>query len=101
MHDLPVTVNLDAYHGDSWTQTFRFLDGTIPHDLSTATLKAAARDDTGALTQLTVESDAPGEVTISGELEAGTYEYDVQVTESDGTFTWVRGRLIVKQDVTV
>jgi hypothetical protein len=106
MDRLPVTVNLDGYRGDSWSQQFRFKDGETPHDLTNATITSAVRDRNGTVTQLTVtiadQVASPGQLTIATPttLATGYYDYDVQVTEGTIVTTWVKGRLAVGQDVT-
>ena len=52
MIGLPVLVNLNAYHGDSWSQTFRFLEGSIPQYLTGATVAAGVHDGAGAMTAI-------------------------------------------------
>lgn len=100
MTSLPVWIKLTAHHGDTWSQTFRFLDGTTPHDLTDATVAANARNGNGVLTPLVATVGDPGEITITAPgIPAGMYEYDVQITEVDGVLTWVHGRLAVNQDI--
>jgi hypothetical protein len=106
MSNLPATYDLQAYHGDTWSQSFRFNDGTNYIDLSTSsvTSEAVARSgaDFGASYTLdtTVESD-PGTVTLRLPLgmPVGDYSYDVQVTTGQGITTWIRGTLTVIPDV--
>jgi hypothetical protein len=103
MTELPVTYNLKAYRGDTWSQTFRFVYAGTPVDLTGATVAcwAVAKDIPFALSCATA---AEGMVTITmpdPELEPGAYSYDVEVIDVSGTVTtWVRGRLQVEQDVT-
>ena len=99
---LPATIDLDAYHGDTWSQTFRLLEGSTPYDLTGATVTASARNQAGATTALTVTTAGldPGEVAISGTLAIGAYDYDIQVVDTNGTNTWIRGELTVHGDVT-
>jgi hypothetical protein len=108
-NELPATVDLTAYRGDTWAQTFRFLtDVDAPLDLTGADVAAWARSDyPKTVEHLLVSVDDPttGVVTIAlpqnGASAAASYEYDVEVTGSDGTVTtWVRGKLTVEQDVT-
>lgn len=101
MSDLPVTVDLTKYHGDSWTQSFRFLDGTTPHDLTDAVVSASARSD-GVTTQLDVTLGDPGEITVQPPVEGldiGQYNYDIQITEDGAVLTWVRGCLTIRRDI--
>jgi hypothetical protein len=110
MSGLPIEVNLDFYRGDSWSQTFQLLDSTgsgtplRPHDLSASTLASSARGEDGTLTALTCAGTGnPGELMIaapSPTLPAGDYMYDVQVTTGSDILTWVKGRLLVRPDVT-
>jgi hypothetical protein len=103
---LPAIVNLAAYHGDSWAQTFRLKYGATPVDLAGATVAAWAITRAGGVVELAaaVTNAAGGEVQISvgpGGLPKGTYTYDVEVTGSaGGVTTWVRGTLTVPADVT-
>lgn len=106
---LPVTVDLGAYHGDTWSQTFRLIRQGEPLDLTNVTAACWAIP-TGLQTatahvELQVAIDAAaGEVTISypaGHLDVGRWEYDLELTMPDGEVkTWVRGTLRVTQDVT-
>jgi hypothetical protein len=105
MQSLPVTVNLNAYGGDSWAQTFVFKDGDALHDLTGATIASWVRNPAGTTTHLVVSVDDPtnGEVTIgppSGGLPSGIYAYDVEVDDTNGVLTWVKGQLSVEGDVT-
>jgi hypothetical protein len=103
---MPAVVDLDAYQGDTWAQTFRFVEAGTPVDLTGATVESHARRVVGSveLVPLVVALGEPGEVTISypatGALESGSYEYDVQVDVSGLVRTWVRGRLSILRDVT-
>ena len=63
---LPPKANLEAYQGDTWAQTFRFLDEGTPVDLTGATVEAWARDTTNGIHELDVTiGPAAGEVTIA------------------------------------
>jgi len=100
---LPVTVNLEAYRGDSWSQTFRLLSGTNPIDLTGAVIECEARSEAGAVHALTIARGQPGEVTISlpsASIPFGTYAYDLEITEGGVVTTWVRGKLALDRDVT-
>ena len=100
---LPAIADLTAYRGDTWSQNFRFAKGDVPEDLSTATLAAEARDQNNVKFQLQVEGDSQGNCAIAqppGGLAVGSYEYDVQVTSGGVVTTWVRGVLVIQQDVT-
>jgi hypothetical protein len=105
MGQLPVKHDLRAYRGDTWSQSFRFIWQGDPVDLSTATVTAWAVNCEGHW-DLPATGGADGIVTIAmpdPEIPVSlyTYEYDIEVTEQDGTVTtWVRGRLKVDQDVT-
>lgn len=104
--ELPVTVNLSKYHGDSWSQPFTFKDGDQPHDLTNAVVTSAARvpiEETVHMLVVTVPDATNGEVTLHppGEgLPAGQYVYDVQVVQGGVTLTWVTGKLLIRPDVT-
>ena len=106
MAALPVTVDLTAYRGDSWAQTFRFLEAGTPIDLAAATVAAQARKFDGEVVPLVAAKGDPGEVTIGlppGGLDCGSWTYDVEVTFPDpdpSVTTWVRGTLTVSPDVT-
>lgn len=106
VESLPVVWDLEAYRGDSWSQTFRFLRGGEPVDLSAATVEAWARNGVdGNVTPLVVVllDAADGQVTIQLPLEGlpwQSYAYDVEVTQDGAVQTWVRGRLKVVRDVT-
>lgn len=100
----PPKANLIAYQGDTWAQTFRFLDGGEPVDLTGATAAAAARATTGVVfdLQATVGPE-PGEVTIALPefgLLADVYDYDVEIDQDGAVRTWIRGKLAVRRDVT-
>jgi hypothetical protein len=104
MESLPVTVNLSAYNGDSWSQTFVFKDGDQVHDLTGATVASWARSSEETV-HLVVTMDDPtsGEVTIgppSGGIDPGVYAYDVEVDDTNGVLTWVKGQLSIVGDVT-
>lgn len=106
---LPVEIPLRAYRGDTWAQTFRLLrDKDVPLDLTGAVVEAWARNrSTQRVEQMQVVLDADlttGVITLAqppGGVPAGAYEYDIEVTEANGTVTtWVAGQLLVEQDVT-
>lgn len=101
---LPATYHLNAYRGDTWAQTFRFLHDGMLIDLATATVACWVRQR-DQRTTLACEVSGPGQVTIAmvvgAELDPGAYAYDVEVADADGSITtWVRGRLNVARDVT-
>jgi hypothetical protein len=107
MAELPVTCNLKAYRGDTWSQTFRFVYAGAPLDLTGATVACwatTARDVPATLPCAVGTPATDGMVTITmpiPELGPGAYSYDVEVVDSSGAVTtWVRGRLQVEQDVT-
>jgi hypothetical protein len=105
MSALPATVNLTAYRGDSWQQTFRLLDSAgNPIDLigSTVAAWAALNGDQAIVLTTTIGPD-PGLVTMKlpTTITVGAYRYDLEVSGLDATVkTWIRGRLVVEQDVT-
>ena len=101
---LPVSVDLVAYRGNSWSQLFRFLEAGTPVDLSEAEIASWACLN-GSTEVLTIAGDhAAGEVSISwpssGPLGAGRWDYDLEVVDAGTTKTWVRGTLAVAADVT-
>jgi hypothetical protein len=101
---LPAKADLTAYQGDTWAQTFRFLDDGVPVDLAGSTVTAWARSTTGEASDLAVTVGPPaGEVTIgfaNGGLPRDVYDYDVEVETGGAIRSWVRGRLQVVRDVT-
>ena len=103
--DTPAVINVRAYHGDSWSQTFRFLDNNLPVDLTGATVESHARGTLADTTPLTVTVLDPtdGQIQIGppgGGLEPDRYTYDVQVDQAGGVRTWVSGWLRVYADIT-
>src|SRR5262245_16598363 len=102
--NIPARVPLKAYAGDTWAQTFRFLDDGVPVDLTDATAASWVRSTTGKRIALAVSvGPDPGEVTIGiadEPLLRDVYAYDVQVTKDGAVRTWVRGPLQVLRDVT-
>ena len=101
---LPAAINLAAYRGDTWAQTFRFKYDTAPLDLTGATVAAQARDgSTTTSLVVTVTNPTGGEVQVAlpaGSLPAGSYSYDIEVTKAGQVTTWVRGQLVLTRDVT-
>jgi hypothetical protein len=102
---LPATVDLEAYRGDSWSQTFHFMAAGKPLDLTGAIVACWARNSDRHVEHLEVTVDAlNGAVTLAmpyGGILPGGYAYDVEVTMPGGKVTtWVRGRLSVERDVT-
>jgi hypothetical protein len=101
--NLPVTVHLDAYRGDSWSQRFRFLRDSTPVNLSTATVEAEARHGSVYELVVTITEPTNGMITLalpSGGLDPARYDYDIEVTDQGVITTWVRGKLTVNRDVT-
>jgi hypothetical protein len=103
---LPAYINLGAYHGDSWAQTFRLLTAPdTPVDLTGATVQSWVINGDGTSTplQVTVGPD-PGTITLElpvAGLPVAAYRYDVEVTDAlAAVTTWIRGSLTVQQDVT-
>jgi|SRR5215471_6480628 len=105
MSDLPVTVNLDAYEGDNWFQTFRFKQNANPVDLTAAQVLSEARGPGATLFQIPTNlgNASQGEVTLlmPPGIKAGSYYYDVQVTLNGQVTTWVTGKLLVSPEVTI
>jgi hypothetical protein len=103
---LPQNVNLIAYHGDTWSQQFQFVESGVPLDLTSATITAEARGTNGLELQLpTGIVGAATNGTISIGLPAtgvliDLYDYDIQIVKAGNTVTWVNGRLQVRPDVT-
>ena len=101
---LPGRVDLSVYHGDTWSQQFRFRIDATPVNLSTATVTSAARGPSGERVDMVVSVDdaANGLVTLhlpAAGLAPASYEYDVQVLDAGTTTTWVRGKLHVDEDI--
>lgn len=96
---LPARVDLDAYHGDTYVQTF-----LLPVDLTGATIAAEARNRAGDVTELSVEvTDAPTgriDLGLPADFPYGPYVYDIEVIAGGEVRTWVRGNLRVERDVT-
>lgn len=104
-HALPVLIDLDAYRGDTWAQSFRLIADDAPVDLTGATLAAWARRYDDELEVMLVSSNGtPGELTLmqpAGGLEAGKWRYDVEVRDAGAVITtWIRGTLTVAADIT-
>lgn len=100
---LPAIIDVAAYRGDTWQQTFRFSDGTTPIDLTGATVACWAKNGAVPIPLQVTTGPDPGLVTIAlpEDFTAGNYRYDIEVTNPDSTVTtWVRGRLDVTQDIT-
>lgn len=102
---IPARYNLEAYHGDTWSQPFTFRNGDEPLNLTGGTV--AAQAEYGAeIVDLTVTviNAAAGEIALAFPAEglaARQWHYDVEVTLADGSVTtWVAGTLTVLQDVT-
>lgn len=105
MGSLPATLDLSAYRGDSWSQELRLLRGPDPVDLTGAVVASAARFGNETPTALTVDVPTPANGVLvlrqpPAGLQAGTYTYDVQVTQAGTVTTWVRGKFTIAQDVT-
>jgi hypothetical protein len=101
---LPAVVNCVIYRGDSWSQSYRFVIGGIPIDLSGATVAAQARSASGILYDLQVAVDPTTFVVTMtlppDSLPVEIYDYDIEVNQSGEIKTWVRGKLTVNRDVT-
>ena len=113
---LPLTVDLKATRGDTWGQTFRLRYGDTPVDLSSATLASWAQRSLDAagrivatpepavvLVALILTPPTDGLIAIQAPLTpmlAGTYRYDVEVTEAGAVTTWISGSLKILDDVT-
>lgn len=104
---LPAQVNLAAYHGDTYSQQFRFLAGDAPLDLTSLTIRASAQGTDRQRTELpvTILGDATdGTILLSlpaDGLEPDLYSYDIQATDPAGAInTWVTGHLRMIPDVT-
>jgi len=103
---LPAVVNLTAYRGDSWQQPFVLKDSAgNPVDLTNSTAAAWATPNQNGgghiVLPVTVGPD-PGTVTLGlpPSAPAGAYQYDLELTNIGVVTTWIRGRLIVEQDIT-
>jgi hypothetical protein len=102
---LPARIDLSAYHGDTWSQTFKLYEAGQPADLTGATAACHLKPRTGATIPITATVTAPttGEVTIT--LPAtppppARYEYDLEVTKAGVVTTWAFGHLNLRSDVT-
>jgi hypothetical protein len=103
--NLPATVNLTAYHGDTWTQTFRLKYDAVPVDLTGATIAAWAKAWNGTIVALvtTITNALGGEFQLSlgpAVVASGSYTYDVEVRQAAIVTTWIRGALTVTADIT-
>jgi len=103
--DLPITHNLSAYHGDTWSKTFRLVRAGAPVNLTGATIECEARAPSGEVAPLTVTIEDPTDgrfnLKLPADLPPWSYLYDVEVTENNGvTLTWIKGTLTVTRDVT-
>jgi hypothetical protein len=102
----PDQIHIQVWHGDHWTQEFRFSDGTNPIDLTGLLFTSQARSTLGQLNELVVSVPIPSNGTIylqppaAGTLEPDLYDYDIQVDDGGTVKTWIRGRIQVSQDVT-
>jgi len=113
------TVNfLEEYDGDTFgTKRFNFFaaDGTTPLDLTDATAKVQIRKEAwnGRLVQTAISGDgitwvdqSLGQFTLGGFVVdwggPGEYFYDIQMTYATSviTRTYIRGKIIVKDQVT-
>ena len=107
MGQLPATVHLTIYHGDTWTQAFRLRQGDTPVDLTGATVASWARPWSGPAIPLAAAIGDPptsGVITLSTPapgLPPGGYHYDLEVTDPvDQVTTWIRGQITVMDDIT-
>ena len=102
---LPATVNLAAWHGDTYTQQFQVLAGDQPIDLTDLDIQSSVQGTDGTVTQLVVSVigdpiNGTFQIATPG-LVADLYQYDIQATDPDGTRnTWIAGHLRIHQDVT-
>jgi len=79
--------------------------GDTPQDLTGATVVAWAKSSIGAIVHLAAGLLDPAqgllEIGVGPDgLPAGTYTYDVQVTQTATIVTWIRGSLVVTADIT-
>jgi hypothetical protein len=103
----PGIVNLVAYYGDDWSQTFGLKEDTVPVDLTGHTILSEALSPDGVYHTLEAAITTPTQGQIQLSIPSGqgpppdTYKYDIQTTDSMGKIkTWIRGRLLVKEDIT-
>jgi FtsP/CotA-like multicopper oxidase with cupredoxin domain len=100
---LPVSSDIAAYRGDTWSQEFRLTRAGAPVDLTGATLTAEARSRSGVTTPITVTvTDAlDGRIALSlpTTLGPGLYTYDIEVDQGGTVTTWIQGTLTVARDV--
>ncbi len=101
---LPVTANLIAYHGDSWSQTFRLLQGDQPVDLNGIGVSSRCKGSDGQTYDMLLWIDDPtgGVFHIAIPAEAGPdlYSYDIEMVDAGAVTTWITGRLQIRPDVT-
>lgn len=103
---LPVTVDLKAYRGDTWRQVFHLKEDGAAKDLTDATVESQARSrkDKSLSTLITeIPDPANGEIAIglpAMSLVVGDYDYDVEITIGEVVTTWIKGKLKVVRDVT-
>lgn len=101
---VPLYVKLFGYHGDTFSQEFRLLQGSTPLDLTGSTVECWAENGGAPVILDVAVGPAAGVITISappGALPVGDPSYDVQVTAADGRIrTWIRGTINVQSDVT-
>lgn len=106
MGQLPATVHLTIYHGDTWAQAFRLRQGDTPVDLTGATVASWARPPTGPAIPLAAAIGDPptsGVVILSTPapgLSPGGYHYDLEITAAGQVTTWIRGQITVMDDIT-
>ncbi len=101
------------YRGDTWSQRLTIVqdDGSdTPYDLSGADIILQAKTDPDIDTSVLSLSVGAG-ITIGGadnneisitsvvDVEPGEYVYDLQVTLNDVVTTYLKGRIIVKSDI--
>lgn len=100
------------YKGDTWVNKLTFTDSqSNPVNFSGAVVKLQIkRDPVSDVIEL--ELDLSDGITISGasfneinlskivDLAAGTYTYDLEVTKNSVVTTYLKGKIIITQDVT-
>jgi hypothetical protein len=106
-------VQFNIYKGDSFQVVLTFTDeNNDPINLSTAAVKMQIKK-IPTLTSALLTIDETTGIVVSGadsnivtidkiiDLAAGVYFYDIQMTFSSKVVTYVKGRFVVNQDITI
>jgi len=106
----PGKYNLTIYRGDTFAQTFRFLAGDVPDDLTGWTFQAQVREYPNASVAadftVTIEDALDGTVTIAMEgaitatLPSRGGSWDFEGTKAGSIMTRIAGSVTLVEDVT-